>query len=122
MEDRNKETLQKTVKELSVFLGLDSDNEEYLNKLELLLMDSLYLILDFTGRELEDEKIPASFYVYAKQLAIISWNKEGMEGETSRSEGGVSQTFVKGIPEEIQSALIKYRRGSVIRRNATKKT
>lgn len=103
---------------LALRLGVTEDAQK--EKLKGLIEDALILILDFTGRD--DKDIPEPLYYYARQLAVISWNREGMEGETSRSEGGISQTFVTAIPEDIQSGLRRYRKGSVIRRYATKRT
>nr|WP_321303343.1 phage head-tail connector protein [uncultured Trichococcus sp.] len=44
-----------------------------------------------------------------RDLAKIRYNQQGSEGETSRSEGGVSVTFEAGIPRKIRSQLNKYR-------------
>lgn len=44
-----------------------------------------------------------------RDLAKIRYNQEGAEGELSRSEGGVSQTFEDGIPRKIRSQLNRYR-------------
>lgn len=44
-----------------------------------------------------------------RDLAKIRYNQQGSEGELSRSEGGISQTFEDGIPRKIRSQLNKYR-------------
>ena len=43
------------------------------------------------------------------QLAIIAYNKRGAEGESSRSEGGISQSF-DGLPPELLARLKNYPR------------
>lgn len=44
-----------------------------------------------------------------RDLAKIRFNQRDTEGETSRSEGGVSQSFEEGIPKKIRSQLNSYR-------------
>lgn len=52
-----------------------------------------------------------------RDLAKIRYNQEGAEGESSRSEGGVSQTYEVGIPLKIRSTLNRYRQARVRRLN-----
>lgn len=87
-------------------------------KAEDLLEDAVVLVLDYTNREdMADE-----LWIYARQLATIAYNMEGNEGEASRSEGGVSQTFITDIPVNIQRGLNRYRIGKVVSYYATKTT
>lgn len=44
-----------------------------------------------------------------RDLAKLRFNQRDVEGETSRSEGGVSQSFEEGIPKKIRSQLNGYR-------------
>lgn len=44
-----------------------------------------------------------------RQLAKVRYNQEGNEGEASRSEGGISQSFEEGIPKNIRTQLSRYR-------------
>ena len=48
-----------------------------------------------------------------RDLAKIRYNQEGAEGESSRSEGGVSQSYEEGIPRKIRSVLNRYRLAKV---------
>lgn len=48
-----------------------------------------------------------------RDLAKIRYNQEGAEGETSRSEGGVSRSFEEGIPRKIRTVLNRYRLAKV---------
>lgn len=42
------------------------------------------------------------------QLSIILYNRSGSEGETSRSEGGISITF-EDIPQNMKKMISQYR-------------
>lgn len=50
-----------------------------------------------------------------RQTAIAFYNREGNEGESSRSEGGVSQTFEDGIPSTARATLARFRKATVSR-------
>ena len=47
-----------------------------------------------------------------RDWAVIAYNRLGMQGEASRSEGGISSAFVE-VPKDIQDAIVRYRLGSV---------
>lgn len=97
---------------------LDGVKQEDESKIKGLLEDAIILILDYTNQpEMND-----NLYYYARQLVVISWNQEGNEGETSRSEGGVSQTFISDIPEKLKLGLNRHRLGKVVSYYAPKKT
>lgn len=66
-------------------------------------------VLDYTNRDSLIGNMEDSVY----ELSVISSNRDGNEGELSRSEGGVSQSFVEGIPKDIKSSLNRYRLGSL---------
>lgn len=83
-----------------------------------LLEDATALVLDYTNRD----TLEPNMLVYTKQLATISYNQEGNEGEASRSEGGVSQTFLTDIPDGIKRSLNKYRLGKVVSYYAPEET
>ena len=67
-----------------------------------LLDEAEHAVLAYTNRtKLPDDMIAAKI-----KLALIYYNREGMEGETARSQGGVSQTFdAEGLPKEIKDML-----------------
>lgn len=109
--------LQEHVVILTERLGL---NDDQASKVKGLLEDAIFLILGYTNRQ-PDEFVD-EFYYYARQMVVISWNQEGNEGESSRSEGGVSQTFLTDIPDKLKHGLNAYRLGKVVRFYATKKT
>lgn len=66
--------------------------------------DAIQMCLDYTKSALSDPIL-----IQAKRLAIVMYNQQANEGETSRSEGGVSQTFETGIPANIRASLSRYR-------------
>ncbi|MEX5141774.1 hypothetical protein P0202_22055 [Escherichia coli] len=76
----------------------------------VLIEDAVALVLDYTGREAMID----SMWVYARQLATIAYNQQGAEGEASRSEGGVSQSFLTDIPATIRRGLNRFRVGKVV--------
>lgn len=75
-----------------------------------LINDAVILVLDYT----DQDKMLDSMWLYARQLATITFNRESTEGESSRSEGGVSQSFIEDIPQNIQRGLNRYRLGKVV--------
>ncbi|MDN7040026.1 phage head-tail connector protein [Lactiplantibacillus plantarum] len=66
--------------------------------------DAVQTCLDYTRSSLS-----TPILIQAKRLAIIMYNEQGTEGEASRSEGGVSQSFELGLPNIIKTALAPYR-------------
>ena len=63
-------------------------------------------VLDYIGRD----TIPKSAESITIKLAVIYYNRLGNEGESSRSEGGISQSFCTDIPEDIKRQLQNYPR------------
>lgn len=102
MEENELQT--KAVKRLVEDLGIDG------TRASNLIEDAVVLILDYTNQD----EMQNSMWLYARQLATISYNRENTEGESSRSEGGVSQSFVEDIPLNIQRGLNRYRLGKVV--------
>nr|DAI90150.1 MAG TPA: Head Tail Connector Protein [Caudoviricetes sp.] len=69
------------------------------------LKDAVIDALDYCNRD----TIMGNMASAVKDIYIFRRNIEGVEGETSRSEGGVSQSFEVGIPRKIRSKLNRYR-------------
>ncbi len=89
---------------------LKSDLEIDEVKATNLINDAVILVLDYTNQD----KMLDSMWLYARQLATITFNRESTEGESSRSEGGISQSFVEDIPLNIQRGLNRYQLGKVV--------
>lgn len=47
-----------------------------------------------------------------RDWAVVAYNRMGTEGETSRSEGGISSAFAE-IPKDIEQSIKRYRLGRV---------
>lgn len=72
--------------------------------------DAVAQVLDYTNQK----QLVGNMAVYVKQLVIVMFNRQGNEGESSRSEGGVSAQFETGMPASIKEGLAKYRRARVV--------
>ncbi len=76
------------------------------NLLNLYLEDAKDTILELTHLS----ELPNNLLNTQIELAIVYYNKEGIEGQTSHSEGGVSRSFEEGIPESIMKKIRSARR------------
>lgn len=83
--------------------GVTDDTQDAL--IAALLSDAADAVCDYIGRG----EVPARLVSVQVQLAVIAYNKRGAEGESSRSEGGVSQSF-DGLPPEMLARLKNYPR------------
>lgn len=63
-------------------------------------------VLDYIGRS----SLPKTAESIVIKLAVIYYNRLGNEGESSRTEGGISQSFVTDIPADIKKQLDNYPR------------
>lgn len=90
------------IEKLKIRLGQDVED----NLLEMLLEDAEAEILDYTNRE---ELLP-KMEGLQRELVVEYYNRQGSEGEASRSEGGVSVSYSTDIPEKVKARLDSYRR------------
>ena len=74
-----------------------------------LLDEAKTFILAYTGRD----ELPAELENARIRLAAILYNRMGMEGETSRSEGGVSRT-AEALPGDLRRWLNHWRKAATI--------
>lgn len=73
--------------------------------LSLLLLRAKNIVLAETNRKAltpELERI-------ALEIALEMFNKQGSEGEASRTEGGIAITYRDGLPSHIKNTLSSYR-------------
>lgn len=82
-------------------LGLTDDPD---GVFEVLLEDVESDLLSWTNRR----TLPAGLESTKRQIAIMRYNKQGIEGETSHSEGGVSRSF-EDLPESVKMTIGSYR-------------
>ncbi|KRO16516.1 hypothetical protein IV56_GL001106 [Lacticaseibacillus saniviri JCM 17471 = DSM 24301] len=88
--------------QLQARVGANSDDDVLSGYFD----DAIQAVLDFTGQSQPNKAL----LIAAKRLAVVYWNQQADEGETQRTEGGVSRTFeVTGIPSSIRSSLMPYR-------------
>ncbi|MDU3412622.1 phage head-tail connector protein [Clostridium sp.] len=92
------------LEKLKIRLGISDNSEDAL--LNMLLEDAEGEILDFCNRDI----LPVKVEALQRELAIIYYNRLGSEGESSRSEGGVSVSYSTEIPGNIKSRLLAFRR------------
>ena len=97
---------------LKIRLGISDENQDGL--LAVLLDSAEDTILDVIGRD----ELPARLISVQTELAVIAYNRQGAEGETARSEGGISRSFVSDLSPDMQKRLQNYpRKVGVIRAN-----
>ncbi|MFT4005891.1 MAG: phage head-tail connector protein [Lacrimispora sp.] len=72
--------------------------------LSLLLEDAQEFILSYTNRT----ELPPALQKTVRDLAVITLNRMGTEGESGRSEGGESYSF-DNAPKHIYDLLNQYR-------------
>lgn len=72
--------------------------------LSLLLEDAEADLLAWTNRE----TLPSILESTQRQIAVIRYNMQGVEGQTSHSEGGISRSF-EDLPPSIQRTITQYR-------------
>lgn len=67
-------------------------------------------ILNYTMRETLPERLDSATIL----LAVTAWNKRGAEGESSRSEGGISRVF-DDLPVTVRESIKMFRKvGTVL--------
>lgn len=85
------------------------------NTLNALLETATDTILDYIGRD----ELPPRLESVVVQYAVILFNQMGAEGESSRSEGGVSQSFINDLPPAMLRRLNNYPRKVRVIKNET---
>lgn len=71
---------------------------------DVVLSMAVNAVLDYISRE----TLPKRLQDVAVRLAVIYYNRIGNEGETARTEGGISQSFNTDIPDDIIRQLKNY--------------
>lgn len=99
---------------LKLQIGMKKDDDTQDDNLSLLLDDVRTDLLTWTNRT----KLPGALESVQRQIAVIRYNKQGIEGQTAHSEGGVSRSF-DDLPPSIQSAINQHRLLKVVRYAAT---
>lgn len=106
------------LEKLKIRLEIKKEDISKDDLLTMILEDAESEILDFCNRDI----LPIKAESLQRELAIIYYNRLGSEGETSRSEGGVSVSYSTEMPESIKNRLIAFRRLKLVGvANANKK-
>ena len=94
------------LEKFKIRLGISPDDTSKDIKLECILEDVGAGMLEFTNRT----SLLTTMSNLQIEIAIISYNKETYEGVSSGSQGGVSTSWIDGLPQDLQSRLVSYRR------------
>lgn len=86
-------------------LGEEVTAENDIAFVEQTLTDSEAAVMNYIGRK----AVPAMLDNAVVELTIIAWNKRGAEGESSRSEGGISRSF-EDLPPLLKEQLKNFPR------------
>ncbi len=89
---------------VKIRLDIKDNNQD--TTLMQLIEDAKTEILDYCNRD----TLPTRAEGLQRELAIIYYNRQGSEGESSRSEGGISVSYSTEIPGNIKSRLNSLRR------------
>lgn len=93
------------LEKLKIRLGISKTDTLKDDLLNMLLEDAGNEILDYTNRDALIAKVEG----LQRELAITYYNRQGSEGESSRSEGGISVSYSIEIPASIKSRLNAFR-------------
>lgn len=93
---------------LKIMLGIKSDNDSHDDELNLLLEDVADDILTYCNRAV----LPLRLEATQRQMAVIRYNMQGVEGQTAHSEGGISRSFDE-LPQSIRNTLNQHRLAKV---------
>lgn len=100
---------------LKLQLGINDSNQDGL--LQVMLDDVKTDLLTWTNRI----ELPMSLEPTQRQIVIIRYNKQGIEGQTSHSEGGISRAF-EDLPPSLQKTINEKRLLKAVRLGAAKTT
>lgn len=85
---------------------LDKENGQEDEKLSVLLSMAEDTVLDTIGRDTLPERLQS----VCIEIAVIMYNRQGTEGDISRTEGGISESYIDGLPQHIRKRLENYPR------------
>lgn len=92
--------------DLAILKKITGESDEEL--LSLLFTMAEEKVLSLTNRS----KMIYPLQPVVREWTVVAYNRLGMQGETSRSEGGISSAFAE-IPQDISEAIKRYRLGRV---------
>ena len=84
--------------DLDILIVLTGESDESILSIFMQIAEERLLYL--TNRTMMIPRLQAA----RRDWAVIAYNRWGMEGETSRSQGGISSVFAE-IPKEIENVI-----------------
>lgn len=93
---------QTQLDKVKISLGIKDELQD--EEILLLVEDAENDVLIWTNRT----TLPTALLSVVRQIAIIRYNMQGIEGQTSHSEGGVSRSFDE-LPQSVTSTLVQFR-------------
>jgi hypothetical protein len=99
---------------LKIMLGIAPGDTSQDDDLLLLLDDVSIDLLTWTNRSV----LPDALGPTQRQIAVMRYNKQGVEGQNSHSEGGISRSFDDLTPS-LQASIGQFRLLKVTRYAAT---
>ncbi len=93
------------IEKLKLMPGISGSNE----MLELVLESAEDDFMQYCGLQ----EVPESAKSLIRDMAVIRYNRIGVEGLSSQS-WGASQSFIDGYPADIRARLNRYRRIKVL--------
>jgi len=94
-----------TLAKLKIMLDIAIDDISQDGELQLLLDDIQTDLLTWTNRI----AFPVPLESIQRQIAVMRYNKKGVEGQSSHSEGGIGRSF-EDLPVSMQAAINQYRK------------
>lgn len=91
-----------TLDKIKLTLGITGTVEDAL--LNMLIEDVTEDLLSWINRN----TLPDTLESVLRQIVVIRYNKMGIEGETSHSEGGISRTF-EDLSPSLKSIIANHR-------------
>lgn len=89
---------QSQLDKLKIILGIKDESDD--DNLSLILEDAQNDVLIWTNRV----EIPPLLESTVRQICVIRYNMQGVEGQSSHSEGGISRSF-DDLPQSIQKTI-----------------
>lgn len=97
----------KILKSLLKRPGMSGQDQELLKDM---IHDSIIDMQSYLNYE-DEEPLPKGVIPAVKELTLIRFNKDGVEGITSESQSfGGSTTYMDSLPDQVKRMIRKYRR------------
>ena len=93
---------QTQLEKLKITLGIKDILKD--DELSLLLEDAENDVIVWTNRK----TLPVQLESVVRQIAVIRYNMQGIEGQSGHSEGGVSRSFDE-LPQSVRNTLMQFK-------------